>query len=128
MLPVDEAVGKIVKAPFGTAHVLVVPKGVGTAFALHVVVMMCRLRRLSMGARIVVLVVGVVVLMDSKDGGISVSTFLSSRGIAVVVTAVVRCAINVIWRSTMPTSVLLSPTAVVALVAQSDSSVDALPE
>ena len=79
-------------------------------------------------AKIVVPVVGVIVLMDSKAGGISVSTFLSSSGIAVVVAAVVCCAINVIWRSTMPTSVLLSPTAVVALVAQSDSSVDALPE
>jgi hypothetical protein len=77
---------------------------------------------------IVVPVVGVIVLMGSKADGISVPTFLSSSGIAIVVAAVVCCTINVIWGSTMSTSVLLSPTAVVALVAQSDSSVDALPE
>ena len=79
-------------------------------------------------AKIVVPVVSVIVLMDSKAGRVSVSTFLSISGIAVVVAAVVCCAIDVIRRSAMSTSVLLSPTAVVALVAQSDSSVDALPE
>jgi hypothetical protein len=64
-LSVDEAVRYIVKAPFGAAHVLVVPEGGSTVVALHVVVSLCRLKRLSMITMIVVPVVGVIVLLDS---------------------------------------------------------------
>ena len=64
-LSVDEAVRHVVKAPFGTAHVLVVPEGANTVVTLYIGVSLCRLRRPSTITMIVVLAVGVIVFLHS---------------------------------------------------------------
>ena len=67
---------------------------------------------------IVVSVVGVIVLLHSQASGIRVPAFLNSSGVVSVVAAMMCRTIDVNWGPTMSTSVLLSPTAVVALIAE----------
>ena len=74
------------------------------------------------------IVAAVVVTIGDLAIDIRMIVTVGGSVVVTVVAVMVRCTVDIVWRTTMAASVLLPPSTVVAFVAKCNSCSDALPD